>query len=129
MWSDYVVMHSPVVNDLSRFIQIPEPMLVQATVPELAVETFHKGILCRLAWLNKVQLRTCLLAPEEHGLRRHLRAVITDDGLGQTTILAQFSELAGHVGAGDRDIDQLPNTFPRMVIIPSIKFKVLAFTC
>ena len=76
-------------------------MLIQTTVPELAIEAFHKGILGRLAWLYKMQRRPGLFAPEEHGLRGHLRTIITDDGLGQTAILAQFSEIAGHVGARD----------------------------
>jgi hypothetical protein len=54
-------------------------MLVQAFIAELAVEAFHKGILCRLAWLDKAKLGIALLGSEEHCLASELRAVVADD--------------------------------------------------
>ena len=38
-------------------------MLIQAAVAELTVEAFDEGVLCRLAGLDKVQLRAGLLRP------------------------------------------------------------------
>jgi len=57
-------------------------MLIQAALPELAIEALHEGILGRLSRLDKVQLYLIVLGPEEHGLRGKFRAVVTDNALG-----------------------------------------------
>ena len=68
-------------------------MLIKATIPELAIEALYKGILSRFAWLDKMQRRPAFFAPEEHSLRRHLLTIVTDNGFGQATTLAQFREI------------------------------------
>lgn len=48
--------------------QAGEPVQVQAVVTELAVEALDKGVLGRLAGLDKMQRHPGVLGPEEHGL-------------------------------------------------------------
>lgn len=81
MWAFLVVVLSPGVNDSSHIGEIPEPVLIQAAVPERAVETFDKCILSRLPRLNEVQLCSRSLAPEEHRLAGQLAAVVADHSL------------------------------------------------
>ena len=40
-----------------------EPVFVQTFVPELAIETFDKSILCWLARLDQLQLHAAVLGP------------------------------------------------------------------
>ena len=78
MWPDVVV--TPFIDCWTGILKAGEPVQVQAVLPELAVETFHKGILGRLARLNEMQLYAELTRPEEYGLARQLRPVVADDG-------------------------------------------------
>lgn len=50
---DGVVVFSPGFNDLASFFEACKPVLIETFIPELAVERFHIGILCRLAGLDK----------------------------------------------------------------------------
>lgn len=68
MRPNLVVIVSPGRDLASSILQRFKPMLIQAAVAELAVEAFDEGILCRLAGLDKVQLRAGLLRPKEHRL-------------------------------------------------------------
>jgi hypothetical protein len=58
MRPDVVVMVSPFIDNSSGIEQIPEPLLVQAGVSELAIKTLDKRILSRFARLNKIQFYT-----------------------------------------------------------------------
>ena len=81
MWSNFVVIHSPAFNALPGFFHRPEPMQIQAGVPEPAVETFRECILGWLARLDEVQSGLLLLTPEVHRLAGELRAVVAHDAL------------------------------------------------
>jgi hypothetical protein len=57
VWSDFVVMHLPFVDDLSCLIQRLEPVLVETAFAEPAIERLHKGDLnqcCRARRLTLV---------------------------------------------------------------------------
>ena len=70
--------------------EAPEPVLVQAAVPELAVEALHEGVLGGLAGLDEVQDRAGPFAPKAHRLAGQFGAVVADDGLGRRRGLAQL---------------------------------------
>lgn len=55
MWSDAVVVLSPLLNYLSCLFHVPELNLVKAAISEFAVETLYKRILSRFTWLDKMQ--------------------------------------------------------------------------
>jgi hypothetical protein len=88
-------MISPRINDLPDIGQVLEPMLIQAAIPELTVERFYKGILCRLSWLDEMQPYPVSLAPMEHRLTRHLRSIVHDNAFGQAKALGQSIEVRG----------------------------------
>ena len=60
-----VVVLAPLLDFPSCFVQRSEPVLIQAFVAELAVQTFHEGVLRRLAWLDKTKLGLPFFGPEE----------------------------------------------------------------
>jgi hypothetical protein len=51
-------------------------LLVQAFIPEFAVETFNVGILLRLAWLDKAQLQLLPIGPLVQRLADKFRAIV-----------------------------------------------------
>ena len=63
-----VVVVAPVVHDAPDVGEALEPMLVQAAVPELAVEALHESVLGGLAGLDEVQRRAGPFAPKAHRL-------------------------------------------------------------
>ena len=77
-----VVMGPPLLDDAPGIGEIQEPVLVQAAVPEAAVEGFHEGILRRLPGLDEVKLDLVFLTPEKHRLAGHLGFVIEHQGRG-----------------------------------------------
>ena len=91
-------------------------MLIQAAITELAVKAFHKGILGRLAWLNKVQLHTRYAWPEKGRLTGKLGTVIADNGLRQRSGQCQFIQITAQPGSRDRVIDELTDTFTWVII-------------
>ena len=62
--------------------EIEKPMLVQALVPEAAVEAFDKGILFRLAWLDEGERGAMLISPLIHSLAAKLRPVAAHNRAG-----------------------------------------------
>ena len=87
MRSDVVVVLSPLINFIASFVQTSKPMLIQAFVPELAVQAFNKGVLCRLAWLDKSKRDAGFLAPEEHSFAGELSSIVANDLLGLPSFL------------------------------------------
>ena len=53
MWPTLVIVLSPLVDDNPGMVKGVEPVLIQALIPELAIEAFDECILCRLARLNQ----------------------------------------------------------------------------
>ena len=82
-------MLPPGLDDRAGLTKISEPVLIQAAVPEPGVEAFQKSVLNRLAWLNELQLHVRLLAEKEHGLARHLRAIVENDAFRQPALFLQ----------------------------------------
>ena len=72
-------MPLPLFNIVTCFIQSSKPVLIQAFVPELAVEAFHKSILSWLTWLNEAQANAFGFAPEEHRLAGKLAANVANN--------------------------------------------------
>lgn len=109
MWTFFVVVLSPGIDDASRIDQVPEPMLIQAAIPERPVEAFDECILGRFPGLNEMQLGSGSLTPEEHRLAGQLAAVIADYGVGERSMLADLVKKPGKPFARDREVDDLTN--------------------
>ena len=111
-WPLMVVVVAPVVHDAPDVSEPPEPVLVQAAVPELAVEALHESVLGGLAGLDEVQGRAGPLAPKAHRLAGRLGAVVADDGLGMRRGLAQLVQEERQPGPRDRGGHQLADARP-----------------
>ena len=108
-----VVVVAPVVHDAPDVGEALEPVLVQAAVPELAVEALHESVLSGLARLDEVQRRARPLAPKAHRLAGQLGAVVPDDGLGS---LARPGREGRQPGPRDRSGHQLADARPGEVV-------------
>jgi hypothetical protein len=72
-----IVVVAPCRNQLAGMAQPDEEVLVQAFVPEPAVEALHEAVLHGLARRDVVPLDMALLLPLQDGVRGQLGAVST----------------------------------------------------
>src|SRR5574343_1130021 len=79
--SYFVVVLTPDGDDLAGLSQGFEPVLVEAFIPELAVEAFDVSVLRGLAWLDQDVLNASRLHPCHEGPACELWAVVGSDGL------------------------------------------------
>lgn len=63
MWTFATVFLTPVLNQLPGMAYRDEPMLVQAFIPELAVEAFNVSVLLRVAKLDEAQVQSLAISP------------------------------------------------------------------
>ena len=84
MWSVGVVIMSPAFDLGSGIFQADKDMLIEALVPELAVEALDIGILGRLPWLNKAEFDVVRIGPGIKGFTDKFRAVVHGDDIRQT---------------------------------------------
>lgn len=87
MWTDGVVIHSPCLDEAASFAKPVEQVLVEALVPQPAVERLHEPILRRLSGCDVVPLDPGLFHPFQDRMTGQLRAVVRDDHL-RTAALA-----------------------------------------
>ncbi len=76
MGLNLVIVPPPSFDGLPNFRQRPEPVLVQAFIPHLAVEAFDESILQGLPRRDEVQLRALFISPDIQRLARELRPVV-----------------------------------------------------
>ena len=69
-------------------------MLVQALVPEPAVEALDEAVLHRLAGGDEVPGHTAFPAPSEHGIGGKLCSIVRDDHAGLASKLDDLIQLA-----------------------------------
>ena len=96
-----VVVDPPCFDDLAGLVQVGEQMLVEALVPQSAVEALDEAILHRLARCDVVPFDAVLLLPSKDGVRRELGAVVADDHAGAASGLDDAIELADDPVAGE----------------------------
>jgi hypothetical protein len=58
MWAQFVIVSTPSLAFSSRFVEAYEPVGIQAFDPELAVQGFDIGIVCRFAGPAEVERDT-----------------------------------------------------------------------
>lgn len=89
MRSFFIIVLSPFIDDGSGLLDAHEPMLVQAIVPESAIEALAECVLHRLAGLDEVELHPCSLCPQEHGLAGEFGAIVENNLPWQAILIAQ----------------------------------------
>jgi len=85
-----VTLLTPLINFPSCLSQRSEPVPIEAFVPELAVKTLDEGDLCRLVRLDKAELHSLLLGPEEHRLAGKFWQVVTNNDWRQVSLTGQL---------------------------------------
>ena len=76
-----IVIDPPVFNDLLRFADAGKPMLVQAFLPEAAVEAFNVGVLRWLAGFDEIELNAMIVSPSVKRTAPEFRAVVHDQNV------------------------------------------------
>lgn len=115
MRTQMIVVEAPTRDDLPRFGQIQECMLIQALVPESAVEAFNVSVLHRLARLDIMPSHPAW-NPPENGYTSQFGAVIADNDLGLAPLQDELFEFAHHADAAERSIDHGRQAFAAEVI-------------
>ena len=105
MRSNGVVVDPPSFDDPAGLGERGEHMLVQALIPQLAIEALHEAVLLRLARRDVVPLDAIPLRPLEHGVAGKLRAVVGDDHLWLATLDHDPVE---HEGPANLEVRYLP---------------------
>lgn len=97
---------SPLFGDLLRLPEGREQALIQALVPEPAIEGLAEAVLRRFAWLNELQADAAPLRPVEHRQRGELGSVITNNEFRSAMQIDQPGQFPGYPLAADRGIDR-----------------------
>ena len=97
MRSVLVVIPSPGRNADSGFGQRTEPVLVEAFIPELAVDRLDEGILRGLARLNQLQFDVALIGPLIERLAGELGTLVGADRLRVAPKVCHFVQSPGDV--------------------------------
>ena len=82
MGSAVIVIMPPGFGDPSGFLNAPEPVLVEAFIPESPIEALAGAVLHGLPRLDEVVSNPPLIAPLVEDPAGELRAVVRDDDLG-----------------------------------------------
>ena len=93
-----------------------KPVLVQAFVPEGAVETLDVGVLCRAARLDQQVLDTVLLSPGHEGPASEFRPVVRPDCLWVAPELRRPVQNAGDVMAAQAEVHRDVHAFVAEVV-------------
>jgi hypothetical protein len=80
-----VVVLLPCLDDRSRVRETAKPVEIQTLIAELAVKALDMGILCRFAWLDKVEGHAMEVGPSIQHLPSELGSVVDGNLLGRPT--------------------------------------------
>jgi hypothetical protein len=87
--TDFVVVAPPGFNLCSCVRQVEEPVLVQAFVPELAVEAFDEGVLDGLAGSDELNPDLGMVGPLVEGAAGELGTVVAYNANGSPLVSAR----------------------------------------
>lgn len=111
-----VVVVAPCRNQMAGMAQAGEEVLVQAFVPQAAIEALDQAVLHRFSWRDVMPLHPSILRPFEHGVRRQFGSVVADHHTGIAPHLGDPVQLAGNADAGDRRIHDRRQALPAEVV-------------
>ncbi len=95
--SMFVVVAPPGRDDGTSGVQRYEPMVVQALVPELAIEALDEGILRRAARRDELQVHAVAIRPLIERAAGELRPLVGANSGGQTTKPRGLVEHSRHI--------------------------------
>jgi hypothetical protein len=113
---DGVVVAPPALDQLAGVREAEEPLLVEALVPQPAVEALHVRVLHRLAGADELEADAAALRPGQEGAARELRAVVAHDPRGQRPPPGEAVQRLGDATARQRGVDRDQRALAREVI-------------
>jgi len=99
---DFVVFTSPSLNDLSCLFDAQEPVLVQAFISKLSIETLDVAVISWLAWSDIFNTDPSLGSPGGEILGEKLRPIINPDTLRIPMVQAHLIQEPRHPLPRDR---------------------------
>jgi hypothetical protein len=115
MGPDEVVIVTPTRDDLPRFGQTEESMLIQALVAQSAVEAFDESVLHRFARLDILPSHPPRNPAQDRDTSQ-FTVVVADNNLGDPAHADELFEFAHHANAAERSIDHCGQAFTAEVI-------------
>lgn len=97
-----VVKLPPALDQGSRHSEVPEPLAVQALVPQLPIEAFDEAVAPGLAGRDEGRADVLIPQPAHDRARGELRALVRADELGLAVEPHEPSERQNHVARGER---------------------------
>ena len=85
-----IVLHSPLLHGLPPLLKRHEPVLLQALVPEPAIEALDTRVLHGLARRDKRKLHSPLIRPGVQGVADELGPVVRQQPVRQRTPLVGY---------------------------------------
>ena len=116
MWPDMIVVVLPERQLNAGMTNAGEQGLVEAFIPELAVEALNECVLGWLARRDVVPVNRAVLAPVQDRHAGQLRTVVTDNGPGLALSDNDDVEFSGNSIARQRRISDQSQTFPAIVV-------------
>jgi hypothetical protein len=111
-----IVVDPPLFNDRTRVGQADEPVLAQALVTKLAIETFDMTVLGWRAWRRKVERDLMLTGPDIQKLTAKLRPIVDPNALGFVLECNNALQEPNHPRSRQRRIDFDCQTLAREAI-------------
>lgn len=106
-----VVFNSPRLNNISCLLQVPEQVLVQTFISQLAIKALDRCILDWFAWIYKDLRDLFLISPDVHRITGKLRSIVTQNLFGITTKHARFFQEPTNRSTCDRTFHLKCQTF------------------
>src|SRR3546814_8586792 len=94
VWPHLVVVLPPSLDDAACLVEAREHLLVQAFVPEPAVEALHEGVLGRLPRGDVVPFHAPAVGPLQHCPRGQFRPVVGDRSEEHTSELQSLMRIS-----------------------------------
>ena len=103
MWSDLVVVSTPIHHFRTRIVKAHEPVCVQTLRSELAVEGLNEAVVGRLTRPREVQRDPALVGPEVEIARHELGALIDTDRRRESHFIANLFQYLHDVDAAESE--------------------------
>jgi len=116
VWSDFVVVDSPVFDDLLGLVDGLEPVFVQTFISESSVEGFDITVLLRFSGLDEGVFNLVTVAPLIQGNTGKLRSIIGVDTLRFASEFYEVVEYPADSMSADRAVQFDPKTLTSVIV-------------
>lgn len=112
VWAYLIIVSTPRLAFSPRSAEAQKPVCVQTFSPELAVQGFNEGIVCRLSWSREVESDASHVGPQIKFPADELRAIVNADGFWRSKVRGRlfesFDDIATAIGSPNVDGWRMP---------------------